>query len=119
MADVKKAMNSTGYRRGDQREKCPMEKPSGCTRRRIQEKQPLRRLPREAPVRRLVPTGRQLLEDEITLTQRILQARSMRVARVGEFLYANHKGIQGDHSFPELLFLLYGLPGTELVRREL
>ena len=43
----------------------------------------------------------------------------MRIARVGEFLYANHKGMQGDHSFPELLFLLYGLPGPELVRREL
>lgn len=55
VADVKKAMNSTGYRGGDQCEKCPMEKPSGRTGRRIQEKQPLRCVPREEPVRRFAP----------------------------------------------------------------
>lgn len=79
----------------------------------------MRCVPREELVRRLLPMGCQLLEDEIALTERILQARYMTLARVGDFIHASDKGIQRHHSFPELLFSLYGLPDAELACREL
>ncbi len=64
----------------------------------------MRRVPREEPGRPPLPMGRQLPEDEITLPQRIMQARSMRVACIGDLVHAGDKRIQRDHSFPKRCF---------------